>query len=92
MSDPLTACRFLIRGLVQGVGFRHFTYDAANKLGIRGYARNLADGSVEVYAVGTDGQLSELAGILRTGPRYSDVRSVERQEASVERYSDFDIR
>jgi acylphosphatase len=92
MSAPLIAARFLVRGRVQGVGYRYFVQKAATDLGVSGYARNLEDGSVEVYATGTEAQLSELAGMLRTGPPHSDVRSVERQEASVERHSGFRIR
>jgi acylphosphatase len=56
-----------------------------------GYARNLDDGRVEVYAVGTPEQLNELCGLLWKGPRSSDVRSVEEQEASIESLSGFHI-
>jgi acylphosphatase len=56
-----------------------------------GYARNLDDGRVEVYAVGTPEQLNELCGLLWKGPRMSDVRSVEEQEAPVESVSGFQI-
>jgi len=92
MSVPLTANRFTIRGRVQGVGYRYFVQRAAVKLGISGYARNDEDGSVEVYAIGTQVQLSELAGILRTGPQYSDVRSVDQREAAIEKHTGFRIR
>lgn len=87
-----TARRFLIRGRVQGVGFRYFAQKAAAEWNVSGYARNLEDGSVEVYAIGTAGQLSELAGILRTGPPFSDVRSVDVQEAALENHKGFRIR
>jgi acylphosphatase len=92
MSAQLTASRFLIRGRVQGVGYRYFARQAAAELNVSGYARNLEDGSVEVYAVGTGAQLSELAGRLRKGPQFSDVRSVDRSEAAVEHHSAFLIR
>jgi acylphosphatase len=92
MSAQLTASRFLIRGRVQGVGYRYFARQSAAELKISGYARNLEDGSVEVYAVGTEAQLSELAGMLRKGPQFSDVRSVVRSEAAVEHHSGFLIR
>jgi acylphosphatase len=49
------------------------------------------DGRVEVYAVGTREQLSELAGRLRQGPRWADVRGVEETEAAIHRYSSFEI-
>jgi len=92
MSDELTACRYLIRGRVQGVGYRYFAQKVAAAQNVSGYARNLEDGSVEVYAVGSAAQLSEFAGFLRTGPAFSDVRSVDVQEAAVENHQGFRIR
>ena len=92
MSVELTARRYLIRGRVQGVGYRYFAQKAAAQWNVSGYARNLEDGSVEVYAIGTAGQLSELAGTLRTGPPFSDVRSVDVQEAALENHKGFRIR
>jgi acylphosphatase len=87
----ISARRWLIRGRVQGVGFRYFAQHAANALGLRGYVRNVRDGSVEVYAAGPPEKLSALAAMLHEGPRWADVRSVEEQEAAVERYSSFEI-
>ena len=56
-----TAKRWLIDGVVQGVGFRFFVQHKATALGLRGWARNLADGRVEVYAAGEEERLSDLA-------------------------------
>jgi acylphosphatase len=92
MSASLAASRFLIQGRVQGVGYRYFAQKAAAQLNISGYARNLEDGSVEIYAVGRESDVSEFAGRLRNGPPFSEVRSVDRQEAAVERHSGFRIR
>ena len=85
------ARRWFIRGQVQGVGYRYFAQHAATTLGLTGYTRNLDDGRVEVYAVGPEGKLSELAGILHAGPRWSEVRGVEEQEAPVQSYGSFRI-
>jgi acylphosphatase len=85
------ARRWFIRGRVQGVGFRYFAQHAATTLGLTGYTRNLDDGRVEVYAVGPEAKLSELAAILHSGPRWSDVRGVEEQEAAIERRGSFTI-
>jgi acylphosphatase len=60
-------------------------------LGIRGYTRNLDDGSVEVYAVGAPGELSQLATALLKGPRWADVRGVEQEEAPLIRRHGFTI-
>jgi acylphosphatase len=85
------ARRFFIRGRVQGVGYRYFAQRAAVELQLGGFTRNLDDGRVEVYAVGTPEQLSELAGRLWKGPRFADVRGVEEQEAAVQQYDTFHI-
>ena len=85
------ARRWIVRGQVQGVGYRYFAQKNASLLGLAGYARNLDDGSVEVYAVGAAEQLSEMAGRLRLGPRWADVRGVEETEAVVHRSSSFEV-
>jgi acylphosphatase len=87
----MEARRWFVRGRVQGVGFRYFAQKAAAGLGLRGYARNLDDGRVEVYAAGRPEQLDEFAGMLHRGPRWADVRGVEQQEAALERHSSFEI-
>lgn len=67
---------YLISGRVQGVGFRAFTQRQAAALGLRGWARNLADGRVEVVACGADGLLTEFEGKLRQGPSRGFVESL----------------
>ena len=73
------------------MGYRYFAQRAAASLGLTGYTRNLDDGRVEVYAVGTEDKLSQLAGMLHMGPRWAEVRGVEEQEASVQQYGSFRI-
>ena len=90
-TAAVTARRYLVTGRVQGVGYRFFVERVAAELRLAGYARNLDDGRVEVYAIGTSERLSELAGYLWQGPRLSHVRNVEEQEAPLERYTDFRI-
>jgi acylphosphatase len=76
--------RFIIRGRVQGVGFRWFVEREAHMLGIAGWVRNNHDGSVEVLAQGTRDQLSGLHSRLREGPRAARVDAVEVAEAAAE--------
>ena len=90
-DKPLEARRWYVRGRVQGVGFRYFAQRAAVELALTGYARNLDDGRVEVYAVGPAHKLSALAGLLYRGPQWSDVRGVDEQEAAIAEYAAFDI-
>lgn len=62
------AIRALIGGRVQGVGFRYFTRAQASEYGLKGYVRNLPDGSVEVVAVGEREMLAGFIADLRRGP------------------------
>jgi acylphosphatase len=73
------------------VGYRAFAQRSAQDLGLSGYARNLDDGSVEVYAAGPSEKLAELAPLLHHGPRWADVRGVEEQQAAVQLSSSFRI-
>jgi acylphosphatase len=87
----LDARRWYVRGRVQGVGYRYFAQRSAQALGLSGYARNLDDGRVEVYAAGPADKLAELSPLLYRGPRWADVRGVEEQEAAVQVSSSFRI-
>ena len=80
-EKAVEARRFVVRGRVQGVGFRWFVEREAHILGIAGWVRNNADGSVEVQAQGTREQLSGLLSRLRQGPRAARVDNVEEAEA-----------
>ena len=83
MSSDLAAPearRFVVRGRVQGVGFRWFVEREAHILGIAGWVRNNHDGSVEVLAQGTHDQLLGLRTRLHQGPRAARVDAVEESE------------
>src|ERR1700689_2547482 len=82
MADSTSqARRFLVRGRVQGVGFRWFVEREAHILGISGWVRNNADSSVEVLAIGTRDQLMGLRSRLQQGPRAARVDDVEEHDA-----------
>jgi acylphosphatase len=70
--------------MVQGVGFRYFTQGAAEKLGISGFVRNLRDGRVEVFAMGTPQQHAQLRATLERGPRFSSVSEVQEEAAALD--------
>ena len=81
-----------VAGRVQGVGFRNFVQREASRLGLSGYAKNLADGRVEVLAMGPAAALDELSGLLHRGPRWAEVRTVETREAPMLDLEGFHIR
>jgi acylphosphatase len=86
------ARRWLVSGRVQGVGFRYFAQRRAEELGLNGWARNLDDGRVEVYATGPAERLSDLAAALHMGPRMAEVRGVEEMDDTVQTMVGFSVR
>lgn len=67
----------IVRGDVQGVGFRYYVADHARDAGLRGWVRNQADGSVECVAEGPREVVNELVAVLRRGPTSADVAGVD---------------
>ena len=76
MDSELSCRRWVVQGLVQGVGFRWFVLDRAQSLGVRGWTRNLADGSVEVVGLASRATLGQLAALLRHGPPGARIEQV----------------
>ena len=74
--------RFVVRGVVQGVGFRWFVMREALQLKLGGWVSNLADGSVEVVADGPEEAIARIEQALGKGPRGAVVASVEKTLSS----------
>jgi len=70
--------------MVQGVGYRYFVQRVAVGLGLAGYAKNLRDGRVEIYAIGAPEALSHLRRELERGPQTASVSSVDEADAAVD--------
>lgn len=84
----MAAARFIVTGRVQGVFFRASTREQALQLGLRGVARNLDDGSVEVVAVGEADAVDTLAQWLEIGPPQAQVAAVVRHAMPSGAYDD----
>ena len=84
--------QFFISGKVQGVFFRQSAVDEAIRLGLNGFARNLADGRVEVVADGDDATLERFTAWLHQGPPMANVIEVEQHEVDVEVSDGFVVR
>lgn len=87
-----TAVRAVVRGTVQGVGFRDATLRRARKLGVMGWVRNGEDGAVLVHAEGDEAAVEELVAFLREGPRGARVDDVAIEQVKVEGHEQFAIR
>jgi acylphosphatase len=82
----------VIKGRVQGVGFRYFALHHAQQLGVNGWVRNLGNGDVEVHAEGPLPQVEELVRRLHRGPSFAWVSQVVESPAAVEGVDSFTIR
>ena len=92
---PLKMIRIdaIVRGSVQGVGYRYFVIDRAEELGIVGYARNLPHGDVEVVAEGDRTSLESFIAVLKQGPYSASVSEVKvERTAATGEFSFFGIR
>jgi acylphosphatase len=82
-----------VDGWVQGVGYRYYVINNALALGLRGYVRNLSDGSVEVLAQGTRPNLERLLTLLQRGPSAAEVKGVHTHWGQpIEHLSGFHVR
>ena len=78
--------RVYITGTVQGVFFRGFVKENAEKYNVKGFVRNLEDGRVEVFLEGNSDDVNKMIEICKTGPKHSQIRNVELKE---EKFQDF---
>ena len=84
--------RLTIKGRVQGVYYRASTVEQARRLGVLGWVKNQADGSVLVEATGTDQALNHLISWCRQGPPMADVTEVVVQQVAFATHTDFAIK
>jgi len=86
----MLARRIVVRGMVQGVGFRYFVQRSGKRLGLAGNVCNLADGTVEIVVEGSPEVLEEFIGEVRKGPPAAQVKRVEIHDIAVSgRYPTF---
>ena len=88
-----TRARLIVRGVVQGVGFRVYAHREAARLGLRGYVRNLPDGEVEIVAEGPAEAVERLTAWARHGPPAASVEDVIVESAApTGEFRDFGVR
>lgn len=93
MNTDLKRAEIIVKGLVQGVGFRWFVMKNAQQLGLKGYTKNLMGGEVYTVAEGDRALLEELFKKIKIGPMHADVRdaSIKWSDATNE-FTSFEIR
>lgn len=81
-----------VSGRVQGVFFRSWTQEQAERLGVTGWVRNCPDGSVEAHLEGEEGAVNWLVDLIGDGPASARVANVRVREAEVEGLEGFEVR
>ena len=83
--------RLTISGSVQGLFFRQFVKDNADKNNVRGYIRGLEDGRVEIFLEGEMDDVDSMISLCKRGPQHSQVRSVQEKEEKFQDFKEFKI-
>ncbi len=87
----MLAYELIVRGIVQGVGFRYFTKQKADSLSIGGHVHNNTDGSVQIYVVGQKAPVIDFLDWCHHGPDTATVESLEYHEVAIKRVDQFQI-
>lgn len=85
------AVRLYIEGSVQGVFFRQFIQENAERQNLRGFVRNLEDGRVEVFIEGDNDNVDRMIELCKSGPKHSQIRNVEAKEEKFQDFKEFKI-
>ncbi|OGJ11926.1 hypothetical protein A3K62_01400 [Candidatus Pacearchaeota archaeon RBG_16_35_8] len=78
--------RLYVSGIVQGVFFRDFIKENAERYNVKGFIRNLDDGRIEIFLEGNVDEVNKMIEVCKTGPKHSQIKNVEEKE---ERFQDF---
>ena len=92
MTEQLIRRHVIVRGQVQGVGFRWSADARAHELGLAGWVRNHSDGTVEAEIQGTEEQVDAMLEWLHRGPQFASVTAVDVSEATLNSETGFSIR
>ena len=83
--------RLYISGLVQGIFFRGFVKENAEKLNVKGFVRNLEDGRVEVFIEGNSEDVNKMIELCKKGPKHSEVKKIEQKEEKFQDLKTFKV-
>lgn len=85
------AVRLYIKGTVQGVFFRNFIKENAERHNVKGFVRNLEDGRVEIFMEGNSEDVNKMIELCKKGPKHSMIREVEIKQESFQGFNNFKI-
>lgn len=85
------AVRVYVEGSVQGIFFRAFVKENAERHNVKGFVRNLEDGRIEIFLEGNNDDVDKMIELCKTGPKHSDIRSVEVKEEKFQDFKTFKI-
>jgi acylphosphatase len=92
-TQQISAARLKVEGRVQGVGFRYFVFKNARRNGLKGWVRNLKDGSVEAYFEGATDAIETVVELCKKGPAGSSVKNFDLNWSDPElTWQDFDFK
>ena len=83
--------RLYINGIVQGIFFRNFVKENAERYNVKGFVRNLEDGRVEVFLEGDVDDVNKMIEICKTGPKHSQIKNVEEKEEKFQDFRNFKV-
>jgi len=94
MSKETFLCHIFVIGFVQGVGFRYFTKEAAEKFSIKGWVKNLKTGQVEILAQSKKSDIEKFIEMVKKGPTFAKVKEIKVEwlkEYQNKKFEDFQI-
>lgn len=85
------AVRLYLNGIVQGIFFRAFVKENAEKYNVKGFVRNLEDGRIEVFLEGEFETVDKMIELCKKGPKFSQIRNVELKEEKLQDFKEFKV-
>lgn len=83
--------RLYINGIVQGIFFRNFVKENAERYNVKGFVRNLDDGRIEIFLEGNIDDVNKMIEICKTGPKHSQIKNVEEKEEKFQDLKTFKV-
>jgi acylphosphatase len=83
--------RLYINGIVQGIFFRNFVKENAERYNVKGFVRNLDDGRIEIFLEGNIDDVNKMIEICKTGPKHSQIKNVEEKDEKFQDFKNFKV-